>query len=455
MPLRLPLLCSLVFAAFVSPATAEPTWKAGTASAIITPQTSMWMGGYASRTEPSDGTDLDLKASALVLEDAAGQRAALVCLDLISIPRDLHLAVAAALEKAHGIPIERLMLNASHTHCGPELRSHRTKGTDQPAQRDEEAQRYRQRLFETILRLVSTAITQARPATLDYHQARCGFAMNRRLNRLGRWQNAPNPDGPVDHRVPVLCVRDAEKNLVALAFGYACHCTTQSFQKFSGDYAGHACRLLEEQHPGCTALFVNGCSGDQNPYPRREPGLEKIHGQTLATAVAAALQTPAQPLTGGLSAAYQEIPLAYEKVPTADGLRQHLQDPDRYEARRARALLDQLEAGETLPTSYPYPVQVLRLGDQLTLVALGGEVVVDYSLRLQRELRDAIVWVAGYSNDVMTYIPSQRVWEEGGYEGGDAMKYNNHPSRWASGVEDQIIQTIQTLRNSLPTAPSR
>ena len=75
MPLRLPLLCSLVFAAFVSPATAEPTWKAGTASAIITPQTSMWMGGYASRTEPSDGTDLDLKASALVLEDAAGQRA--------------------------------------------------------------------------------------------------------------------------------------------------------------------------------------------------------------------------------------------------------------------------------------------------------------------------------------------------------------------------------------------
>ena len=79
-----------------------------------------------------------------------------------------------------------------------------------------------------------------------------------------------------------------------------------------------------------------------------------------------------------------------------------------------------------------------RLGDELTFVSLGGEVVVDYALRLKRELGQA-TWVAGYSHDVMAYIPSLRVWNEGGYEGGGAMLYYGLPSRWDSTVEQQVI----------------
>jgi hypothetical protein len=82
-------------------------------------------------------------------------------------------------------------------------------------------------------------------------------------------------------------------------------------------------------------------------------------------------------------------------------------------------------------------------------VTLGGEVVVDYSLRLGRELTDKIVWVSGYSNDVMGYIPSLRIWQEGGYEAGGAMIYGTHPSRWANRVEDEIITTVMELRKSI------
>ena len=122
---------------------------------------------------------------------------------------------------------------------------------------------------------------------------------------------------------------------------------------------------------------------------------------------------------------------------------------NKLDANLAKHLLGELDAGRELPVDYPYPVQVIRLGHDLTLVALGGEVVVDYSLRLQEEIADPVVWVAGYSNDVMTYIPSRRVWDEGGYEGGDAMKWKLFPARWRPDLEEVIVGAVHELRGEL------
>ena len=82
----------------------------------------------------------------------------------------------------------------------------------------------------------------------------------------------------------------------------------------------------------------------------------------------------------------------------------------------------------------------MALGRDLVLLALGGEVVVDYSLRFAREYPDLKLIVAGYSNDVMGYIPSQRVWMEGGYEAGDAMMYFNQPGWFTPDVEDKVTE---------------
>lgn len=455
MPPRLaaPLALCLLLGTTLSPAqTPAPTpWKAGTATAVITPKTNLWMAGYASRKAPAEGADTDLFAKALVLEDAQGTRLALISLDLVSVPRTVRLAVAKQVENQFGIPPSGLVLNASHTHCGPELRVWRTGKTDDADRRAAEAEAYCTELQSTLVRLVGEAITKLAPAEAAYSQARCGFAMNRRTPTAdGTFKNFPNPTGPVDHRVPVLRIRNtATAKDLAIAFGYACHCTTLSYQKFNGDYAGYAQRALETAHPGATALFINGCSGDQNPYPRRKLEYAEAHGQTLALAVETALETEMKPLTGQLRASFREIPLNYDTLPTRPELETRAQSTDKLDAALATNLLGRLNAGETLPASYPYPVQVLRLGSQLTFVALAGEVVVDYSLRLQKEIRDPIVWVAGYCNDVMTYIPSRRVWEEGGYEGGGAMKHNFHPARWAPETEEVIIKTVHSLRQEL------
>ena len=88
------------------------------------------------------------------------------------------------------------------------------------------------------------------------------------------------------------------------------------------------------------------------------------------------------------------------------------------------------------------------------MIALGGEVVVDYSLRLKRELGGpGSVWVAGYSNDVLGYIPNERVLREGGYEGLQASRLGSlHPSPWAPGLEEQIVAKVHELHGAVERA---
>ncbi len=262
-----------------------------------------------------------------------------------------------------------------------------------------------------------------------------------------RW-SFPIPTGPVDHDVPVLRIDSPDGKLRAVAFGYACHNTTTALPQFNADYAGFAQTEIEKVHPGVTALFVMGCGGDQNPYPRGQIEWALTHGKSLAAAVEAALLPQPTPLRGPLKVDLKEIDLPFEPV-TRQELTTRLESKDVYDQRRAKSLLHDLDQQGTVRESYPYPVQVLQFGSDLTLVTLGGEVVIDYSLRLKRELGPGPVWVAGYSNDVMAYIPSERVLKEGGYEGGGAMRYSNLPGAWKAGVEDRIISTVRELAEQL------
>ena len=79
------------------------------------------------------------------------------------------------------------------------------------------------------------------------------------------------------------------------------------------------------------------------------------------------------------------------------------------------------------------------------MVFLPGEVVADYSLRLKREHGSERLWVNAYANDVPCYIPSKRVWLEGGYEGGYAMIYYDRPTRLAEGTEERIVSAVREL----------
>jgi hypothetical protein len=442
----LSLLTALLAAA--PAAGADPAaWKAGVAVQVITPAEPMWMAGYGSRTRPAEGKLTDLYVKALALEDPAGGRFVLLTSDLVGIPRSLSQEVAAGVRKRTGLPRERLMLTVSHTHCGPVLQGSLTDMYDMPAAEAKKIGPYTDRLRDWMIDTVVRALDDLRPARLAYGQGRARFAVNRRKPTPAGFVNDANPDGPVDHDVPVLRVLTPEGKLRAVGFGYACHNTTLQFFQWCGDYAGFAQAHLEERHPGAVALFWMGCGGDANPLPRSKVELCQKYGRELAGAVEDVLGGTMTPVAGTGRARYAEVALPFEEVPSREKLAADRASKTFAVRRRAERLSAVLAEGGKIDDHYRhYPVQVWKLGDGPTWVALGGEVVVDYVLRLKRELAgQGPVWVTAYANDVMAYIGSARVIKEGGYEGDTSMIYYGMPSKWAPAVEDLIVGKVHEL----------
>lgn len=439
------LVAAWVLAAF-TPAMADG-WKAGTAKVAITPRQPMWMSGYAARTRPSEGAVHDLWAKALVLEDPSGRKAALVTLDLCGIGRDLSLPVREVLQGRYGLGRDRVILACSHTHCGPVVGSNLItmyRLDDDQRRRIED---YSESLKAAIIAIVGQAAQHLEPADLAWETGRADFAVNRRNNKeadVPALRERLELQGPVDHDVPILRVKSTDGRVRAIVCGYACHCTVLDFYQFCGDYAGFAQIALETSNPGAHAMFVAGCGADQNPVPRRSLALAESYGRQLAESVQHVLRTPMRPISGPLATAYDEIALDFAKLPTREQLESDARSPNFFLANRAKRLLKTLDEQGSLTPTYPYPVEVWHL-DELTWIFLGGEVVVDYSLRIKRNLGSSHTWVSSYCNDVMAYIPSLRVLKEGGYEGATSMIYYGQPTVWSEKVEDQIIAAIDRL----------
>lgn len=443
------LVIAAIVPAQASDVQASEKWLAASGSVAITPDDSIWMAGYAARKEPSQGKVHDLYAKVLGLEDASENRFVIVTLDLIGVTPELRASVEEQVAQ-FGIQPAALLMNASHTHCGPELRSERLIRFGIDAKYAALTQQYVRDTAQKIATLVGEVVSRMEPATLTYSRARAGFAMNRRLPTPTGFINSPNPDGPVDHDVPVLRVENQAGELKTILFGYACHATTLSFQQLCGDYPGFAQQYLEQSHPTAVAMFLNGCSADQNPYPRRTLDLAKQHGRALANGVETALETQqTKPIRGPLRVAMDQVTLEFAPAPTKAELEEKVKSGNRYARIHANTLLDEIASKGAVQTEYStFPLQVVQFGRDLTLVAICGEVVVDYSLRFKEELsRDAssTIWVAGYSNYVFGYLPSERVLQEGGYEGGGAMQYTMFPGPFESSVESRVVERIHRL----------
>lgn len=435
---RRSLLLALIFPAAL-PALAQSQWKAGVAKVAITPQEPMWMAGYGSRTKPSEGVLHELYAKALTLEDAAGARSVILTADILGFSREMAEAVAARVQKQYGVPRARLVLNASHTHSGPV-----TGEVLRPAYPLDEKQaaivrRYTAGLLDRLVELVGASIANLQPAQLAFEQGFAGFAVNRR--RVG----ARNRPGPVDHDVPVLSVRGSGGKLIAVVFGYACHNTNLSGYQFTGDYAGVAQAELEKLYPGAAALYVAGCGADANPLPRRSVELMNMYGRILAAAVDLVLKGKMKLVAGPLKVAWEYVELPFQEAPAREQLQTLAAQGDPPRRRWAQHLLKKLERDGRLAAGYPYPVQVWQFGRDLTFIPMAGEVVVDYALRFKGQYGWDDTWVAGYSNDVFAYIPSLRVLNEGGYEGGGAMVPYGLPAPFRASVEEMIAGKVEEL----------
>src|SRR3954449_3287324 len=99
------------------------TFRAGAASVTVTPDEPLWLAGYAVRNEHASGKITELHASALALEDAAGQRLVIASLENLSITPAITEPVANSLQSRHGLLRQELLFAATHTHYAPEHRA--------------------------------------------------------------------------------------------------------------------------------------------------------------------------------------------------------------------------------------------------------------------------------------------------------------------------------------------
>lgn len=430
----------------------EMIWQIGIAKTKITPDRPLWMAGYGNRTKPAEGTLHDLWIKVLALETAGGDRAVVLTSDLLGFTKGLYDDVCAELAAECQLERSRIMLTASHTHTGPVLEDALYDIYPLDERDISLIVEYSRNLKKTIVATVVEAFGRLSPATLWAAEGTADFAVNRRENSesqvIQARQSGMPLEGPVDHDVPVLAVKRSDDSLQAVVFGYACHATTLSFNQWSGDYPGFAQIAMEEGHPETTAMFFAGCGADQNPLPRRSVELCEKYGRALAAAVQDVLEGPMRPIASRLETALEFVDLPYGNQPGKAEL-EAAASKGAYWRRRAERLIGRLDDGQSFQTSYSYPVQVWKLGQDQLWIALGGEVVVDYSLAFKSQYGKK-TWVAGYTNDVMSYIPSGRIWKEGGYESGAFYVYGLPADGWAPDVEERITACVRRL-----TAPWR
>jgi hypothetical protein len=414
----------LVFSHAGSTLKQEPGWKAGVARANITPDESIWMAGFGFRNKPSEGVTTDIWASALALEDANGHRAVIIAIDNAGIRKELSDAIRAKLKTAYNLLNEQVVINSSHTHTGPATSARFLKDEKEK----EKVEQYAAKLENQVVEMVGKVLNSLQPVKIYAGNGVSRFQVNRRSNIQYKLHLQEQFNGPNDYAVPVLKVEKTSGDLLAILFGYACHASMLRDYKISGDYPAFARMELEKLYPGAIPVFFQGAGGNQIGHPRNTVEATRQAGKSLAAAVERVLSEPMKELTASLATSYSEVNLESDQVSQTSG------------------------SNESVVQTYPYPVQVWKIGD-LPVITLGGEPVVEYALNL-KQIFGQEAFIFGYSNNVMAYISTPLGLNEGGYEGSSSPFRG---AKWAQHTEAMIIQEILKLAKQagVPMAPKK
>jgi putative membrane-bound dehydrogenase-like protein len=408
-------------------------YDVGVAKIDITPTYPVRLNGFGFRRLESEGVAQQIWVKALAISKGDDPPVVIFTVDNLGVRSSMVDSVAGELKKQFDIPRKNVVLTFTHTHCAPKVNgaSDNIFGENIPEDHQKHIDQYTDELSAALIKVGSEAIKNRTPCTMHWSVGSVGFAANRRT-----------AGGPTDHDLPVLVVKNENKEIIAIYTSYACHCTTLSFNQIHGDWAGCAQQTLERLYPGAIAMVAIGAGSDSNPDPRDQVEHAIDHGNQIASEIARLTKTEMTPVTGNIHAQLEFVTLPLSAHPTREQFEQtaQQQDPVGYNARVQLARLDR---GEKLITELDYPIQTVTFANELAMVFLAGEVCVDYSLRLKKEIKPEHIWVHGYCNDFVGYIPSERLLGEGGYGGGSEIPYFDWPSSLKAGMEQKIIDQVK------------
>jgi len=408
--------------------------RIGIAEIDYTPEAGLPLMGNFRSDYAARGVHDPLRARALVFEDAAGTRAAILSIDICMLDRAGVALVRDTVRSRCGLSPEHLLVAATHTHSGPAA----MRLGSLPKAGDASIARFLSRAAEAV----ASALDDLRETTLKAGAA-CepGLSFNRRLlctDGLTRmnWERPDPatvvaPRGPIDPHLAVLALeRQGRPDALAVNFGLHPAILAGDNWLYSADYPGYlaeAVRRLLGEH--VATVFWNGCSGNVNHLDYRDPaqgrGFKEAQrvGYALAVGAVGAVHA-AQPVACGPVLVSREM---------VELTRLRIEDD---EARRYREILART-AGTSpgqvdgLPEEYyaatrlamyekqdqPDRVEVMaiRLGD-VAVVGLPGEVFCELGMDLRRRSPAPHTFLIELANDAIGYLPTREAFDEGGYE---------------------------------------
>ncbi len=425
--------------------------RAGTARCAITPPTGMTMAGYAAREGVAQDKDDDLFATALIL-DENHVRIAIIALDLLFIQEPLASLLREDIGRCIGIPRSHVLLNFSHTHCGPT-----SEGLyyDEDPYQTRLRELYGARLKTEIPALAALASRRLNPARIGFGVGQAEIGINRRERQAdGSILMGENPDGPLDRAVHVLRVDDLSGGTMAVLFAHGCHPVTMGPRclRWSSDFIGTS-RELIERAAGGLALFIQANAGDINPVtgigPDEDNTSEKkrlgsaLGGEVLKVLSSIYTDTVRGPrvFIGSLSKIpyYPRIPIRKEQDCTIQVAEDTLELPlgdlptpaeavqilDDWKSEVSR-LTNNRTSGSAMNVARRFlrwstvlndyiangskaavqiPVQAIRVAD-LAIVAVPGETFSLEGIEVKRRSPFRNTLFAGYSNGCVSYIPT-------------------------------------------------
>lgn len=437
----------------------ERTWSVGYAEADITPAPGqVQMSGFG-RERYADGALAPLLTQAVILRDHGARMGVLITADVLDFDRVMVEAIRRAITHRHGIAPENIMLAASHTHWGPAIRFQMSFSVGGPNVW------YMGLLEDKILANVEAALANLAPAVIEYGWIDFrDIGCNRRLPADGKIAWGPYRDGSFDGHTPILRIKRGTTPQQLLVAGHACHPTSSgTIGKWSPDYPGAMRDYLARELPDTKALFVQGCGGDAK-IVHEDPGTGKLvfsadpkqaraAGEKLAEAVRTYLQTERMvPLRGPLACSLATGQISYgprwsqeelERLaypaPTKAGLRRNWLT---WAARQSLAFPNPSE-------SFRYDVQVWKLGGQLTIFGMEGEVCSPWGPMLRAMAPTEKAMVIGYTNSTSSYIPDKRIVQEGGYEGLTSQHAYFLPAPFTENIESEIKQIVKRAMDAI------
>jgi hypothetical protein len=425
------------------------SFDVGVAQTDITPQAPILLTGFAARAKSETTTVLNrLSAKAIAFGSDEQERTVLIIAEIIGIKYGVTAKVVEAISKRTGINPAQIAISVTHTHGSPEvgnlLNILQCRG-NYPSEHyfnpsllaiDEliHIAEFNEFLTKKLVDVAIAALHNRKPALVSWGKGQASFAVNRRTD-----------GGVVDHSLPVLRVTDLDGRLRAVLVNYACHgiALGPDLNEIHGDWMGEAQKIIEEMHPGTIAFVFIGCAGESHPKLQGKREYISLYGQEIADNVDKLLKSELHPISSSPTATMKWIKLPFSKLPDISELIKQTKD-NGIKGYCSRLALERVLRGDSIAAELDYPIQVWDFGGKLTMLNMGGEVMVDYSIRLKRELGKEL-WINSYSNDVSCYVPSRRILKEGGYEAEASMYWYNNPVPFANEVEDIIVNTVHEI----------